>query len=139
MKSNDLRQVDAFEVPSPTLEPIPDSIIFAQPSFQRAFALACDTSGLDDKQIYGPLGIDKGQWSRIKSGDANFPMEKYPQFRRLVGNDILLKWIANRCGQELRPLASDLERENGRLREELAQAKRERDVIVQFVKESRLG
>jgi hypothetical protein len=139
VKSNNLRQLDAFAVPAPTLDPIPDSIIFAQPTFQRAFVLACDASGLDDKQISGPLGIDGGQWSRIKNGGANFPMGQYPEFRELVRNDILLKWVNHRCGLETKPLASEIERRLAETQSRLEEKERELATIMKFIKETRLG
>jgi hypothetical protein len=103
----------------------------------RALATATLASGLDDKEIYDPLGIDHAQWSRITTGKANFPMSKYEQFAQLVGNDVLLKWIAHRRGYELKPIASDLERENARLRAEVERRDREYEVLVRFLKETR--
>lgn len=138
MQTVDTRQMDAFSVQKPIPDPVSPALIFKQSSFVAALRLAISTSGLQDKQISDPLGIDPGQWSRICNGSANFLMDRYSQFRRLVGNDIALQWLANACGFELKPLASDLERENARLKEELAQERRDRETILRFVKEARL-
>jgi hypothetical protein len=139
MKSNDLRQLDAFAVHAPTPGPVSPAIVHAQPDFNASLVLSIAASGRDDKQIYGPLDIDAGQWSRIRSGAAHFPMTKYTPFAQLVGNDIPLQWLAFKRGYELKPLASDLERQNAQLQEELTQARRELAAVVKFVKETRLG
>ena len=138
MKSHDVRQLDAFSIPLPTRGPVAQGIVNGQPDFLSALRLAIAASGLDDKQIYSPLDIDHAQWSRIRGGSAFFPMRKYEEFRQLVGNDILLQWLAFRSGYELKALSSDLERENARLRDELAQERRDRETILRFVKEARL-
>lgn len=94
----------------------------------RAIHLAQEVSGLTDKQIYEALDIDKGHFSRMKSGEGNFPMdERFINFMRLVGNEIPLIWIAEACGYDwgtIRKRCSGLEDENRKLKQELADHKR---------------
>jgi hypothetical protein len=56
--------------------------------------LAIQASGLDDKEVYLSLGIDAGHWSRIRKGEAHFPMDKIADFCRCVGNRVLPEWLA---------------------------------------------
>jgi hypothetical protein len=98
--------------------------ITRRPTFLRAMHLAKEVSGLEDKEVYDPLEIDPGHWSRIKSGAAAFPMdERFLRFFDIVDNDIPLIWLAEARGYDWRTIRqhqSDLERENQRLREEIA-------------------
>ena len=98
--------------------------ITRRPTFLRAMHLAQELSGLEDKQIYGPLEIDAGHWSRIKGGAAAFPMdERFLHFFSIVQNHVPLIWLAESLGydwQTIRRHQSDLEREVQRLREEVA-------------------
>jgi hypothetical protein len=128
-------QLDAFARPAPTQSNISDAIVFAQPSFGAALVLACAASGLEDKQIYIPLGIDHAQWSRIKSGQAYFPMRKYDEFAELVGNDILLRYVAHRRRYALVPLQTALEEKVAQLEAENAQLRRENEATVRLAKE----
>jgi len=114
---------------------VSDEFVFSRPTLLHAINFAQEISGLEDKQISGELGIDLGQWSRIKSGNAHFPTNKYIAFMRLVSNDIPLKWLAHAMGYELKPLESDLERENVRLRQELAQAIHDREVEREYARQ----
>ena len=45
-------------------------LIRFQPCSGAAFSLACNASGLEDKEIYLACGIDAGTFSRIKNGEA---------------------------------------------------------------------
>lgn len=85
-----------------------------------AFTLACDASGLDDKEIYLPLGMDKAQFSRIKSGSANLDDDTLAQFCQIVGNRIYPEWQAYQVGCTLVMVKTEAER-----RAEIAE--RERD------------
>jgi hypothetical protein len=137
MKSHDVRQLDAFKVDPSEPSMMSDKVVRCQPDFNGAVSLSIAAAGLDDKQVYGPLGIDHAQWSRIRNGTAYFPMRKYGEFRQIVGNDIVLQWLAFRSGYELKPLESDLERKVARLEEELAAERNKNEVILRFVKETR--
>lgn len=121
--------------PKPEQHEVSDEFIHSRPTLLHALNFAQELSGLEDKQIAGELGIDLGQWSRIKSGNAHFPTNKYVAFMRLVGNDIPLVWLAHAMGYELKPLESDLERENARLRQELAQAIHDREVEREYARQ----
>lgn len=136
MKSQSVTQLDAFGPAAPKQAVVSDAIIQAQPSFLAAILLAMTVSGREDKQIYSPLEIDHAQWSRIRGGTANFPVNRLDQFMDLVGNDIPLRWLAFKRGFELKPLRSELERRVLELEAQLEREREARSTIVRFVKET---
>jgi hypothetical protein len=81
-------------------------------SYQQETALKCrsrahairkcvEISNLEAKEIYGPLGIDQAQWSRIWSGGAFLnPDLKFP-LMDVCGNDVPLRYDAAMRGYEL--------------------------------------
>lgn len=85
-------------------QPVSMDTIYRQPDLLAALRLSVQTSGLDEKQVYLALGLDKAQWSRILTGQAHFPTNKYEQFMDIVGNDVLLIWMAHRRGKGLHDL-----------------------------------
>lgn len=113
---------------------ITDAVIYSQPNRLAAFRLAQMAAGKDDKEIYGPLGIDKGTWSRIQTGDAHFPINKQLQYQQLCGNHVLLKYDAYHSGFELVPMRSDLERRVAELEQELVQERHDRDIEREYAK-----
>lgn len=120
-------------------EDVSISTIRRRPTLLRAIHLAQEVSGLEDKQIYEALGIDKGHWSRMKAGEAHFPLdERFIGFMDLVGNEIPLIWIAEKRGYDwgtVRKHCSALERENEALKKELDDHRR----AVRLLLESRGG
>ena len=137
MKSQEVTQLDAFAPPGAAPAVVSDDLIRSQPTFTAAIALAQIVAGLDDKQLYGPLGVDHAQWSRIRGGSANFPPNKLVDFMSLVGNNIPLQWLAFKRGFDLRPLRSDLERRVAELELKLQLAHRDKELIVRCLQETR--
>src|SRR5690349_16646673 len=89
-KFDGVEQLDfLLQKDEPTL--ISDALIYGQPSRLAAFRLAQIPKGKDDKEFYGPLGIDKGTWSRIQDGDAHFPINKWFKYLEICENIIPLK------------------------------------------------
>lgn len=72
----------------------------------EAFRLACIASGLDDKEIYIPLGIDPGYFTNIKQGKATLKASLEPKFCQIVSNYIYPEWRAYKLGFSLRPLGA---------------------------------
>jgi hypothetical protein len=89
---------------------IPAQLVSAQKSSHSAMALACQAAGLEDKEIYLSLGIDAGHWTRIKKGEAHFPLDLIGQFCSIVGNTALPEWIAYQVGCGLVLLRTEAER-----------------------------
>lgn len=91
--------------------PVSPEVVRAQPSFRAAIRLAANASGLEEKEIYVPLKIDAGHWTRMMNGDANFPDDKLEQFMDIVENEIPLEWLAFRRGKGLVMLEGEAERQ----------------------------
>jgi hypothetical protein len=89
---------------------IPIDLIRRQHSAAAAFALACQASGLEDKEIYMQLGIDAGTFSRIKKGEATLQADKESEFCRAVGNKVYPEWRAFKIGCTLVVIQSEAER-----------------------------
>lgn len=94
----------------PDASNVSPDLVRRQTSFKAAFVLACQVSGLEAKEIYKPLKIDAGQWSRIANGDAHFPLDKIAEFCESVGNTVLPEWIAFQVGCGLVLLKTEAER-----------------------------
>lgn len=97
-------QLEMLMSPKPVPQPVSDEVIFLQPNKLAALRLAIAVSGLDEKEVYMSMQIDKAQWSRIMSGLGNWPTEGDEQFEKIVGNNVLTKWQANKRGFRLVPL-----------------------------------
>lgn len=89
---------------------VPIEMIRAKKTAGAAFTLACDASGLDDKEIFLALGIDKGYFSRMKSGTATLDADKVGEFCRVVGNVIYVRWLAYQTGHALVLIKTEAER-----------------------------
>lgn len=113
------------------------AVIAAQPTLTAALNLCINASGLTDKEVASTLDIDPANWSRIRSGQTHFPQEKLIPLMDLCGNDVPLRWLAERCGYELKPLRSELEERIAALEKELARKDHDLEVIKRFVQETR--
>lgn len=89
---------------------VPIEMIRAKRTAAAAFTLACDASGLDDKEIYLALDIDAGYFSNIKKGKATLQADKVQSFCAIVGNNILIEWMAYQVGCQLVRIESETER-----------------------------
>ena len=76
----------------------------------KAFALACDCSGLDGKEIYMELGVDAARFSHMKKANAALPADLVKKFCDIVGNTIYLEWLAYQVGCTLVMIKSEAER-----------------------------
>src|SRR5690348_17122971 len=109
MASKDLSQLDLPLARRPERTDVEMVVVLKQPNKLAAINLCIQVSGLEDKEIYSSLGIDAGQWTRIKKGDAHFPDNKESDLMRLCGNAIPLIWAAAREGFLLIPMQTELE------------------------------
>lgn len=90
---------------------MPIELIRAKKSSGAAFTLACDSSGLEDKEIYAPLGIDAGYFSKIKSGSATLQSDLIKPFTDHIGNRIYSEWQAYQVGCTLLQIESETQRQ----------------------------
>lgn len=113
MASKDLQNLQQAALPlarKPQNVDIPIALIQTQRNFSAAMSLAIQACGLDDKELYLALGIDAGHWSRIRKGEAHFPLDRMSEFCDLIGNRILPEWIAYQVGCQLVMIESEAER-----------------------------
>lgn len=133
-----MRQIDSFEKQRlKGIDDYSDAQLLSLPDKKAALLLTINSSGLEDKEIYSPLGIDKAQFSRIRSGQMNFPIEKEDALMTLCGNEILLRWSALTRGYDLVPRRSSLERERDEALADAAEARRELEIAKRLFKEMR--
>lgn len=133
MRSNVLKALDG-PTPQASLalitrrEPVdvPMHLITRIKLFTAAIALTIQLSGLDEKEVYIPLGIDAGHWTRIMKGEAHFPVNKLNDLCDLCGNEAALIWWAWSRKKGLHILQTEAEREIERLRLELAKERERR-------------
>lgn len=103
--------------------------------YQQQTALKCqnrhhalrkcvEISNLEPKEIYGPLGIDQGQWSRIWAGAAFLHPNLKFQLMDVCGNDVPLRYDAWQRGYELRRVQTGLEAKVQTLEAELAEERK---------------
>lgn len=90
---------------------VSDAVISRLPSMKAAIKLCAEMAPVDDKVICIELGIDPGQWSRIKSGLAHFPEERFNLFQDICGNEVPARYAALSRGYGLVRLKSAVEAE----------------------------
>lgn len=119
----------------PDAADVPMELVRRQANAAAAFCLSVQASGLEDKEIYLPLGIDAGTFSRIKKGEANLPADKEPDFCRVVGNMIYPEWRAYQLGCTLVMIKSEAERQ----RDEAEKRAEDAEAKVRLLKEILAG
>jgi hypothetical protein len=113
----------------PVQERVPDEVVRKQPNMSAAINLSLSAAGLEPKEAYMPLDVDKGVWSRIMSGQAHFPHEKFTTLEDITGNDIPLRWLALRKNREVKPMKSALEEMVTDLQTRNAELTKENDLL----------
>ena len=96
---------------APKTQPVAEEVIHACKTFLDALNLQVNVSGLDEKEIYIPLGILASHWSRMRKGEVHFPLNKLDELSDLCGNEITLTWWAWRRGKGLHMLLTEAERQ----------------------------
>lgn len=89
---------------------IPIELIRSKKTAGAAITLACDSSGLDDKEIYLALEIDAGYFSNIKKGKATLQSDLLKDFCKVVGNTVYPEWLAYQVGCTLVMIKTEAER-----------------------------
>ncbi len=67
----------------------------------HAVRLAIQTSRLSDTTVCDALGIDKGHFSRMMKGKANFPLNKLPDLMVLCGTLLPAQVLARDMGLQM--------------------------------------
>jgi len=113
----------------------PIEMVRRQHSAGAAFCLACQTSGLEDKEIHLSIKVDAGTFSRIKKGEATLQADKIAEFCRVVGNTIYPEWLAYQVGCTLTLIKSEAERQ----RDEAERRAKEAEAQVTMLKSLLVG
>ena len=112
---------------------MPIEVVRRQKTAASAFSLACQSSGLEDKEIYGELGIDAGYFSRIKKGEATLQADLLTAFCDLVSNRIYPEWLAYQIGCTLVQIKSEAERQLEAERERRKEAETRVRVLMEAI------
>lgn len=138
MASNLLTRVEEQdELPlsrKPERATVPIELIRSRKNSAAAFTLACDISGLEDKEIYLPLKIDAGYFSRMKKGDATLQADLIRAFCDHIENTIYAEWIAYQIGCTLVQIESETQRQLRQITEELNRERSERQVVEETMR-----
>lgn len=105
---------------APVAVSVPIEMVWAKRTSGGAFTLACEASGLEDKEIYLALQMDAGTFSRIKAGKNALHGDLLRVFCEAVGNTIYAQWLAYQVDCGLVVLKTEAER-----RAEVAEARAE--------------
>jgi len=116
---------------------VPAELVRAKHSAGAAFTLACDASGLDDKEIYLALDLDAGTFSRIKKGTNTLAGDLLRDFCRIVGNTLYPEWLAYQVGCGLVMLKTEAERRADALEAALTQERLKNEVLMQALRGAR--
>lgn len=112
------------------MQEVDHALVRRQPSLLMAVKLCISLGGLEaDKEVYMPLGIDAGHWTRIMRGEAHFPIDRLPDLMDLCGNEAPLLWLLDNRGYDLHSLRrkeSETERELRLAQERIARLEAER-------------
>jgi hypothetical protein len=107
---SDVDQAELALTREPQHMTIPIELIRSKKTSGAAITLACDSSGLDDKEVYLALGIDAGYFSNIKKGKATLQGDLLKDFCRVVGNSVYPEWLAYQVGCTLVMVKTEAER-----------------------------
>lgn len=87
-------------------------------TFAGAIELCAEAAGYSlDKQACSEIGMDKGRWSRIKSGGEGIKWEQLEAFMSACGNDAPLLWMLHQRGYDLHSIRKRETETEQRLRE----------------------
>lgn len=113
---------------------IPLSLVIAQTCMSSAIALCIQAAGLQESEVSLSLGIDAGHWTRIKKGDAHFPLNKLNGLMNLCGNEVPLTWLAHSRGYGLVLLKSEAERQRDEAEHALDLERQKTQMLMELLK-----
>jgi hypothetical protein len=105
--------MNQLELIKTDMQKIDVDMVAKQSTFTGALILFQTLSGLDDKELCGNKGVINATatWSRIKSGDNNFPQDSLNRYMDFCGNEAPLIWLADSHGYVLTPKETKWERQ----------------------------
>jgi hypothetical protein len=112
---------------------MPIEVVRRKRTSASAFALACQSSGLEDKEIYSELGLDAGYFARMKKGEATLQSDQLSRFCDVVNNRIYPEWMAYQLGCTLVQIQSESERQLEAERERRKEAETKVRVLMEAI------
>lgn len=113
---------------------VPLETIAKRRSLLGAINLMIDVSGLDDKELYVPLKIDAGHWSKMRKGQAQFPVdERLGQAMDMCNSNVPVVWFANSRGMGLHMLETEAERQLRAERDRRIEAEKKVDLLTSII------
>jgi len=135
MKSKELSTAGQLSFPMgehAVFADIPDDLVARQPCMTAAVNLCITASGLEDKEIYLTLKIDPGHWTRIRQGNAHFPIDKLDELQTLCGNEIVLRWQNLRRGYRAVPIEDAKDKRIRDLEQRVIAQDKELETLVKY-------
>lgn len=80
---------------------VDDQLIQQCETLLEAILICVNMSRYSHTRVRDFLGIDKGHWSRILNGQANFPTNKLHQLCQVCRNLAPLQWLSHALGVPL--------------------------------------
>ncbi|WP_229287747.1 transcriptional regulator [Burkholderia pseudomallei] len=117
----------------PDMIEMPIEMIRSKRTAGAAFTLACDASGLEDKEIAMALNIDAGTFSKMKKGMATLNGDALREFCKVVGNRIYSEWLAYQVGCTLVMIQTEAERIAAEERARREEAERENKLLRELL------
>lgn len=128
------QQYELLMAPKPNPQPVSDEAIYLCKDKIAAIRLGIAASGLEEKQIYLALQLDKATWSKIMSGQLNWPTDGDEKFEAIVGNNILTIWQMYRRGyKKPEPRQSEHERIIAELQSKVAEMERDNRLMRELL------
>jgi hypothetical protein len=121
---------------SPHVEPVTEElikIIRRRKDFVSAWNFGQELSGLENKEIYGTLGIDASHVTKIRNGTASPPGYAFNTYLDLVQNEVPLIWWAESRGYDwttIRKHRSAEQRVIAEQQQEIAELKRALGLVI---------
>lgn len=125
---------NAAQIPLSFPEPVDPAVIRSLTRLIDAVNLCISVTGAIPKDAYVDLGIDKGWWSKIQSGQNPFPSDKLVPLMEKYGNDIPLTWLAFQRNKGTHLLESEQQRLMRAKDDEIAELRKQVEWTKQLVR-----
>jgi hypothetical protein len=119
----------------PRRRPIPLDIptIQGKPNYEKALEYVITCGNFEnEKELYMQLGINSGNWTKVKQGKYALPWRTEKRLEELCGNNGLTIWRAFQWGCELRELKSTQEKRIADLEAAIAERDKHIAIITEF-------
>ena len=117
-----------LKLPAPMVA-LDQTMISRPKDMLKAFVMAADIGGLDDKQAAAGAGMDPSTWSQFKAGDRGIKPLVLNGYLDQCANELPLAYWAFTRGYSLCPLESEMEKRERVQRERAEKAEAENALL----------